>query len=244
MDRMIYIAMTGASQAMNRQATVSNNLANAATPGFRAELAAFRALPVVGEGAATRAYVAQQTVGSDFSPGVLQQTNRDLDVAVEGAGWIAVQANGGEAYTRDGSFEIDANGLLRTRSGLPVIGDAGPITLPPGSRISIARDGTVSASLASNPSQTNDVGRIKLVNPDERTLERGSDGLFRPRDGSTAQADASVKVSNGSLERSNVNVVESLVDMIGYQRHYEMQLKLLQTAEQNASRSAQILTLS
>jgi flagellar basal-body rod protein FlgF len=165
-------------------------------------------------------------------------------VAVLTEGFIAVQTGSGEAYTRNGSLDIDATGMLRTRSGNPVLGDAGPIVIPPDSVITIGKDGTVSAAPANNPAQATPVGRIKLVKPDERTLDRGSDGLFRPRDGGGLQADAAVQISSGALEGSNVNAVEQLVKMIDYQRHYEMQIRLLQEADRNARAAAQIMTLS
>lgn len=245
MDRLIYVAMTAAKQATMQQATVANNLANATTPGFKEELAAFRAVQAVGgTGYQSRAFVLEQTTGSDFSAGTLQTTGRELDVAITTEGMFTVQTGNGEAYTRNGSLEIDATGLLKTRDGFPVTGDGGPITLPANSVITFGRDGTVTAAPVNDPSQTNAVGRIKLVKPDEAQLERGSDGLFRPRDGQPLQADAAVQMSNGMLEASNVNSVEQLVKMIDYQRHYDMQVRMLQTADQNARSAAQLLTMS
>lgn len=245
MDRLIYVAMTGAKQSSNQQATVANNLANATTPGFRAELAAFRAVPVQGgTGLPTRAFAVEQTTGSDFSPGAVQITNRSLDVAVVSGGFLAVQTPGGEAYTRNGSLQVDANGLLRSSKGAPVLSDAGPITLPPDSIITIAADGTISAAPNNNPAQANEVGRLKLVRPNDAELERGSDGMFRLRSGAVAQADPTVQLQSGALESSNVNAVEQLVKMIDFQRHYDMQVRLLQTADQNARAAAQVMTLS
>lgn len=245
MDRLIYVAMTGAKQSSFQQTTVANNLANASTPGFRAELAAFRAIPVQGgTGLPTRAFTLEQTTGSDFSPGTLQMTGRSTDLALQNEGFFAVQTPSGEAYTRNGSLQIDANGILRTGKGDPVLGDAGPITLPPDNVITFAKDGTISAAPSNNPSQSNAVGRLKLVKPDETQLDRGSDGLFRLRDGSTAQNDAGVQVIGGALESSNVNAVDQLVKMIDFQRHYDMQVRLLQAADQNAKSAAQILVLT
>lgn len=245
MDRLIYVAMTAAKQSSLQQATVANNLANAATPGFKQELAAFRAVQAVGgTGYQSRSFVLEQTTGSDFTPGTLQTTGRDLDVAITTEGMFTVQTGNGEAYTRNGSLEIDATGLLKTRDGFPVLGDAGPIVLPANSVITFGRDGTVSAAPVEDPAQTNEIGRIKLVKPNERELERGSDGLFRPRDGQPAQVDATVQMTSGMLEASNVNSVEQLVKMIDYQRHYDMQVRMLQTADQNARAASQVLQLS
>ena len=145
MDRMIYVAMSGAKQALGQQATVAHNLANLTTNGFRAETSVFRAVPVVGEGAPTRAFVVDSTPGADFTPGVIQTTGRDLDIAVQGKGWIAVQAaDGSEAYTRNGSLQLNANGVLQTRNGNAVLGDGGPLSIPSDTLITIAGDGTVS----------------------------------------------------------------------------------------------------
>ena len=146
MDKLIYVAMNGAKQALWQQGTTSHNLANVATTGFRAQMDSFRALPVVGEGAKTRSFVVDSTIGTNFDVGVIQQTGREFDVAVQGKGWIAVQApGGGEAYTRNGSFEVSQNGMLQTRNGLNVMGDAGPISVPPDNDITFGVDGTISA---------------------------------------------------------------------------------------------------
>lgn len=244
MDRLIYVAMTGAKHTMLQQATVANNLANATTTGFRAQTVALRAAPVIGEGMPTRAFVVDTTPGADFRPGAIQHTGRDLDVAVEGRGWIAVQAaDGSEAYTRAGSLEPNANGVLQTRGGLNVMGDGGPISVPPDTRISVGRDGTVSTVPEGNrPQQVSSLGRIKLVNPDESLLVRGSDGLFRMRDGSTATADEKVRVVGAALEGSNVNAVEAMVTMITLARQFDMQIKMMQNAEGNARQADQLLS--
>jgi flagellar basal-body rod protein FlgF len=245
MDRMIYVAMSGAKQAMSQQATAAHNLANLSTNGFRAETSAFRAVPVVGEGAATRAFVVDSTPGADFTPGVIQQTGRDLDVALQGKGWIAVQAlDGSEAYTRSGSLQVNANGVLQTRGNLAVLGDGGPISIPADTLITIAGDGTVSTVPTGNrPSGTSVAGRLKLVNPPEGDLERGNDGLFRLRGGATAPADANVKVISGALEGSNVNAVDSMISMISLARQFDMQMKLLQNADGNSRQAAQLLSV-
>ncbi len=246
MDRLIYTAMTGASHVLQQQAAVSENLANANTTGFRATLNTFRAVPLVGEGLPTRTFVVDSTTGSDFTPAVVQQTGRPLDVALLGAGWIVVQGTDSkEAYTRNGSFQVTANGVLQTRSGLNVLGDAGPITIPPDTEVTFAKDGTISTvPSGSGATSVVVVGRLKLVDPLANQLERGGDGLFRMKDGSTPSADANPKLVAGSLEGSNVNTVEAMVDMISLARQFDMQMKMLQSADRNAQQAASIMSLA
>ncbi len=244
MDKLIYTAMAGAKHLMARQDTTAQNLAQASTQGYRAQIDAFRAMPVTGDGADTRAFAVDATVGTDFTPGPIQQTGRDLDVAIAGRGWIAVQGNdGNEAYTRFGGLDVTAEGLLQTRTGLPVLSDGGgPINVPPDSRITIAGDGTVSAiSIAGSQTAVNTLGRIKLVNPEESELTRGGDGLFRAR-GGDAPADPTVRLSPKSLEGSNVNTVEAMVTMIAVARQFEMQMKMLSNAEENARQATRLLS--
>jgi len=246
MDRLIYTAMTGATHTLQQQASVSQNLANTNTPGFRASIDAFRAVPLVGEGLATRTFVVDSTAGTDFSAGVVQTTGRELDIAVDGKGWIAVEdANGKEAYTRNGSLQVSPNGILQTNSGLNVVGDGGSITIPPDTQVSIAKDGTIST--VPSTSQKNTVvvvGRLKLTNPAENQLVRGEDSLFRTKDGNAADADASVTVVSGSLEGSNVNTVDAMVNMISLARQFDLQMKMLQTADNNAKAASGLLTIS
>jgi flagellar basal-body rod protein FlgF len=246
MDRMLYIAMTGAKHTMWQQATVSNNLANATTTGFRAELDSFRALPVNGDGLQTRTFVVNSTAGVDFTPGAFQQTGRDLDVAIQGKGWIAVQTpDGSEAYTRNGSLQISVNGVLQTRGNMPIVGDAGPLSIPPETAVTVAKDGTVSTvPEGQNPNSVSVVGRIKLVNPPEADLVRGADGLFRLVNGTSVPADVNVTLSSGALESSNVSTVDALVGMISLGRQFEMQMKLIQNADSNARAASQILNLN
>jgi flagellar basal-body rod protein FlgF len=246
MDRMIYTAMTGAKHALEQQATVAHNLANATTTGFRAQLDEFRAVPVQGAPLATRAFVIDATVGTDFRAGAIQHTGRELDVAIQGQGWLAVEApDGSEAYTRNGSLHIDENGQLATASALPVLSDGGQLAIPPGSRLAVAKDGTISI-LPDGSAATGltTIGRLKLVNPPTSDLQRGDDGLFRLKDGGAATADPTVNVISGALESSNVNVVDAMVDMISLARQFEMQLKLLQNAESNDAKAAQMLSMS
>lgn len=246
MDRLVYIAMTGAKQAFEQQAVTSNNLANASTTAFKAELHAFRALPVTGPGLATRAFVADSTVGADMSSGSMQTTGRDWDVAIRGKGWIAVQApDGTEAYTRDGSLELSPNGILQTRSGLNVLGDAGPIAIPPDGEFYVGTDGTISTiPNGQTPNTLANIGRIKLVNPPEKDLVRGDDGLFRLKDGSSSPADANVTLASGMLEGSNVNPVQAMVEFINQARSFELNLRLIRTAQDNADQAAKVLSLN
>jgi flagellar basal-body rod protein FlgF len=246
MDRLIYVAMTGAKQILEQQATTTHNLANASTTGFRAQLDSFRAVPVVGGQSPTRAFVVDSTVGSDFSVGPIQQTGRDLDVAVQGKGWLAVERpDGSEAYTRSGSLKINENGVLQTQSGLNVLGDGGPISIPPDVRVSIGKDGTVSSVLeGSKPGTTIEVGRLKLVNPDEANLVRGDDGLFSNQDGEPAEADANVTLIDGAVEGSNVNVVDAMVNMIALSRQFEMHMESLKRAESNDAKASEFLALN
>ncbi|MDY7537986.1 flagellar basal body rod protein FlgF [Undibacterium sp. RTI2.1] len=246
MDRLIYTAMTGAKHILEQQATNSNNLANATTTGFRAQIDSFRAVPVIGPGLPTRAFVVDATVGSDFSTGNAQITGRALDVAVQGKGWLVVQRDdGSEAMTRNGSLKLNENGVLQTLSGLNVVGETGPITVPPDVTITIASDGTIS-SVPNGPktSAVEIIGRLKLANPPEQNLVRGDDGLFKTKDGSALDADPAVNVAGGTLEGSNVSVIESMVSMINLARQFEMNMKLLQNAESNATKASQIMALT
>ena len=246
MDRLIYTAMTGAKHALEQQATTSHNLANATTTGFRAQIDQFRAVPVQGAILPTRAFVVDSTTGSDFRAGAIQHTGRELDVAVQGDGWLAVQAaDGSEAYTRNGSLKMDENGVLLTGDGLTVMGDGGPLSIPPGRNIALAKDGTISlVPDGSAATGLTSVGRLKLVNPPEADLVRGDDGLFRLKDGGAADADPNVTLISGALESSNVNVVDEMVNMISLARQFDMQMKLLQHAENNDGKAAQLLSMS
>jgi len=243
MDRMIYLSMSGAKALMQRQDALANNLANGSTDGFRADLMAFRAVPGEQPNAATtRVWSLEANAGFDAASGPIRQTGRSLDVALAGGGWLAVQgADGGEAYTRDGALEVGADGTLQNRRGQLVLGDGGPLSVPPGADVSIGGDGTVSARIGSQaPFQ---VGRLKLVNPPLEDLRKDADGLVRLRSGDEAPPDESVRVVPGSIEGSNVDVVQSMVGMIALARQFEMQMRLLQTAESNEQKASQLLSL-
>lgn len=246
MDKLVYTAMTGARQIMEQQAVTANNLANATTTGFRAQLDAFRAVPLKGEGLPTRAMVVDVTSGADFSPGSIHSTGRELDVALQGEGWIALQLeDGSEAYTRNGNLTLSENGVLQVAGGKQVSGDGGIITIPPNTTITIGRDGTVSGVSSATPGGAVTVlGRIKLVNPPAQQMVRGADGLFRLRDGAQADADVNVRLVGASLESSNVNLVNEMVTMIAQARAFEMHLNLLKNAESNDSRAAQTLSMN
>ena len=246
MARLIYTAMTGAKHVFMQQAGTANNLANASTIGFKAQEHRFRAVPVLGEGMPTRAFVVDASVSDVMDQGPLMFTGRNLDVAVNGKGWLAVQLpDGSEAYTRAGSLDVDVTGLLQTKAGNPVVGDGGPINIPPDNTIEIAPDGTVSVvPTFGTPNNTNAIGRLKLVNPPEAEMVRGADGLFHLRSGQPAPADQSLQVSSGTLEGSNVNVADAMVNLISLSRQFEMQIKMMQTADTNAQRADQLLSMT
>ncbi|MEJ1961974.1 MAG: flagellar basal-body rod protein FlgF [Gammaproteobacteria bacterium] len=243
MDKMLYVAMSGAKETLRAQTANSHNLANASTNGFRADLSAFQSRAVTGSGFASRVYAQNTTTGWDASVGAQMFTGRELDVAVQGDGFIAVQARDGrEAYTRAGDLMIDANGQLMTKTGLPVLGDGGPVSVPPNNSLAIAPDGTISiVPQGQGPETTASIGRIKMVNPGNDQLDRGEDGLFRMKDGSDAPADANAKLASGALEASNVNAAQAMVNMIELARNFELQVKAIKTAEDNGAASSQLL---
>jgi flagellar basal-body rod protein FlgF len=240
MDRMIYLSMAGAKMNMQRQDVLSNNLANVSTTGFRAELQAIRAVPVRGDGATTRVYSLETTVGYDDAAGPVTVTGRPLDVAMQGRAWMTVQAlDGTEAYTRAGTMEVLPDGTLVTPGGLPVMGDGGPITVPPETEVTIAPDGTVSAKQANG--LITQAGRLKMVVPEEK-LKRGDDGLFRTANGDPLPLSDVARLQSGALEGSNVSPIETMVSMIAAARQFEAQMKMMQTAEQDEKAAAQLLS--
>jgi flagellar basal-body rod protein FlgF len=244
MDGLIYTAMSGANAAAQRQAVLANNLANASTNGFRAELSTFRAVPVLGDGASTRVLTLQATAGHSSTPGAAQRTGRSLDAMAVGDAWFGVQGlDGTEAYTRNGSFQVSPEGNLMTSGGLTVLSDGGsPITVPTGAEISIGFDGNLSAKVSNQPPSV--VGRLKLATPTlDDPLKRSNDGLFRAASGDPLPNDTNARVQVGSLESSNVNVIEAMVGMIQTAREFETQTRLLQTAESNDRSAAQLLGL-
>lgn len=246
MDRFLYIAMNGATNALHAQQTNANNLANVSTVGFKAELDHFQSQSVYGPGYASRAYASDVRSGIDFKQGAVMTTGRDLDVVINAEGWFAVQADDGStAYTRRGDLRIDPAGLLLNGANQIVLGEGGPVTLPEFESLVIGRDGTISIRAAGQAANTLvAVDRLLLVNPPLESLERGSDGLFRTKDGVTAAADAEVTLTGGALEASNVNTVDAMVNMMEYARFYETQVKLMNVANENDASSARLMRLS
>jgi flagellar basal-body rod protein FlgF len=246
MDRAIYTAMGAANAALNRQAVTSNNLANASTPGFRAQLMAYRAVPLDGPSVQTRTLVTESTPYHDNTMGSVNQTGRDLDVALPQDGWLAVQlADGSEGYTRDGNIEVDSEGQLRVR-GFPLLGDGGPLTVPPQSQITLAPDGTITALGAGDEATAvAQVGRLKLVNAPIQTLQHGDDGLFHPvaNPQQPLPADLEMKVMPGAIESSNVSPVKAMVDMIATSRSFDMQMKVISSVDDNAKNANQLLSI-
>ncbi len=243
MDKLLYLSMTGATQTMLAQTAHANNLANATTTGFKADLAQARAMSVIGEGYASRAYAMTERPATDLSEGVASHTGRDLDVAIQASGWIAVQSNdGSEGYTRAGELQVDVNGMLRTGRGLPVIGEGGPIQLPPSSKVDIGADGTITVRVLGDQADTLAVvDRIKLVNPEGRDLTKSSDGLMRLKNGEQAPLDPLVRLQSGHVESSNVNAVNELTSIIDLSRRFEMNIKMMKNAKENADAAAKIM---
>ena len=247
MDRAIYIAMTGAKNNMMSQTSHANNMANLSTSGFKADFEQSRSMGVYyGDGQPTRAYALTESPSADFDSGPMMSTGNPMDVAIQGQGFIAVQApDGSEAYTRAGNLTIDASGTLRTANGLAVLGNSGPINFPPLDKLEIGSDGTISIIALGQGAETMvDSNRLKLVNPDLKNVEKGADGLFRQRDGLTAEVSASVRVAGSMLEGSNVNAMSEFTQILTLARQYEMQVKLMKTADENAAASAQLLQMS
>jgi len=245
MDRFLYIAMTGARETMRAQAVNSNNLANVSTTGFQADLETFRSLPVYGPGHASRVYSVSDGNGIDFEPGTIMKTGREMDIAVDGEGWIAVQAaDGADAYTRAGDLQVDSLGLLRNGAGFPVMGNGGPIAVPPFEKMEIAADGTITIRpLGQAVNALAVLDRIKLVNPPHAGLVRDSDGLIRMRNNQPAEVDGRVRIQSGAIESSNVNPVEAMVNLIEHARLFETQVKMMKAAEDNERASSQLMRL-
>ncbi|MEW8522027.1 MAG: flagellar basal body rod protein FlgF [Candidatus Thiodiazotropha endolucinida] len=246
MDRMLYIAMSGAKETLIAQASNSNNLANVNTPGFMEDLNQFRSMPVFGQGYPTRVYALDERPNINFDRGSIQSTGNSLDLAIKGDGYFAVQAaDGSEAYTRRGDLKVDANGLVTNGEGLPLIGNSGPIALPPYERLEIAPDGTITIlPEGSTPEALAIVDRIKMVNPDTEQLFKGEDGLMRLLEGEESDADAATELVSGALESSNVNVADTLVTMIELARKFEMQVNMMKTAEDLDNASVRLMSMS
>ncbi|MGH8549227.1 MAG: flagellar basal-body rod protein FlgF [Methylococcales bacterium] len=245
MDRSLYVAMSGAKQILQAQTSNSHNLSNANTTGFRADLEQFRSMPVFGPGYPSRVYAMVERPGVDFTPGVLQKTGRDLDVAIHGDGWLAVVSRDGtEAYSRAGELQLTPEGLLTTADGLAVVGNGGPIALQPAQKIEIGADGTISIiPLGEGATTLAVVDQIKLVNPSADQLEKRNDGLIYMQSGTPAPASADVKLVSGAVESSNVSAVDAMVDMIELARRFELQVKIMKSISDNDAASAQLMRM-
>jgi len=249
MDRAIYTAMGAANAALNRQAVTANNLANVSTNGFRAQLTAYRAVPVNGPTDATRVLVTESTPYNDYTMGAVNQTGRSLDVAMPQNGWLAVQLpDGSEAYTRDGNIEVDSEGQLRVK-GYPLIGDGGPIAIPPQAQVTIAPDGSITALGAGDePTALALVGRLKMATAEPHLLRNGDDGLFHvdpaQQQNPVLPADQDLRLMPGALESSNVSPVKAMVDMIATARGFDMQMKVISAVDDNAKNANQLLSIS
>ena len=242
--------MTGAKAATDQLAVTSNNLANALTPGFREMVSAFRAVPLRGDGepfqgngADTRVFNIDTTPGSNFTPGPIQTTGNTYDLAIKGEGMFAVRReDGSEAYTRSGKFFVDQNGVLSLGKDVVVVGTGGPINIPLNSLFQVAEDGSVYTQIPGT-SYINQTGKLKLVKPDESSLVRADDGLFNVS-GGNAEASGSVRVVQGAVEMSNVNSAAAMVSMISQSRMFELNMRSLTTADQNARSLTGLLSLS
>ncbi|AHG22047.1 flagellar basal body rod protein FlgF [Chania multitudinisentens RB-25] len=251
MDHAIYTAMGAARQTLEQQSVTANNLANASTPGFRAQLLALRAVPVAGPSVPTRTLVAASTPGVDLRQGPLNYTERPLDVALQQDGFLVVsQPDGSEAYSRNGNIQISATGQLIVQ-GRPLLGDGGPIDVPPQAQLTIAADGTISALNPGDPPNTlAQIGRLKLVKAAAFEVIRGDDGLFhlsaatQQQRGTTLPNDPQVRVMPGVLEGSNVKPTETMVEMIANARRFEMQMQVIQSVDENAQRANAVLAMS
>jgi flagellar basal-body rod protein FlgF len=246
MDKLLYVAMSGAKQIEHALAENSHNLANATTPGFKAQLLAFEAVPVKDSGNATRVYAGVGSIGLNYSAGPLVSTGRDLDIAIKSDGWIAVSDSAGEeAYTRRGDLRIDTNGILQNGAGHQILGNAGPVAIPPAEKLEIGGDGTISIRpVGQTANALAIVDRIRLVKLDPSLLQKGDDGLMRLQNGASASPDATVQLVNGSIEGSNVNAVEALVNMIALSRAFETQIRLIRDTSELDTASANIMRLA
>jgi len=246
MDRSLYIAMSGAKQTLLAQASNANNLANSQTTGFKSDLEQFRAMPVFGPGFPTRVYAMAERPGTDLSMGSIHTTGNDLDVAIKGEGWFAVEGQDGqEAYTRAGDLRITPEGRLETGTGVAIYGNDGPISIPPAEKIDIGNDGTISiVPVGENATTLAVIDRIKLVKPELSNLEKLNDGFMHTKDGSLPVADASVSIVQGALEGSNVNAVSALVEMIELARNFELQTKVMKSADDNSGISAKLMQMA
>ncbi len=260
MIRSLWISKTGLDAQQTQIDVIANNLANVSTNGFKKSRAVFEDL-LYQTLRQPGAQSTQQTqipsglqVGTGVRPisterlytqGNLQQTGNNLDVAIQGAGFFQVQMpDGTTAYTRDGSFQMDAQGQLVTSSGYRL---QPSVTIPPNAQsITIGSDGTVTVKLQGQAAPTQ-VGTIQLasfVNP--AGLQGHGENLFQETASSgtpstnTPGTNGLGTLNQGYVETSNVNVVEELVNMIQTQRAYEINSKAIQTSDQMLQRLSQM----
>jgi flagellar basal-body rod protein FlgF len=245
MDRLIYTSLTAMRGAMARQTTIANNLANAQTTGFRADLAEAQSLWLDGQGIDARAMASEEVLAADMKSGTVMSTGRDLDIALSGDAMLSVQADNGEiGYTRRGDLMLSETGLLTTGDGKPVQGSQGPITLPPADSINIDVEGRVwIVPTGGDPAQPQEVDRLKLASPAGSDVVKGLDGLFRVRDGGVLPDDPDARVITRSLEGSNVSATQALVDMIEASRSWDTQLKLIGDARDMDAATADLMSL-
>jgi len=245
MDNMIYVAMSGARETMRAQTVVSHNVANISTVGFRAMQLSLQSAPIPGQGFDSRINAVSGPEGWDSASGSMIDTGQELDVAIQGDGWLAVQTDdGSEAYTRAGSLRVNASRMLETSSGQLVLGNGGPISLPQYQTIDIGYDGQISiVPTGQNPDTVVDVDRLKLVNPPVGELVPAGNGLFRMATGEEVFADPTVRVNNEQLEDSNVNPSAVLVQMIELSRHYEMQIRAMTVADENDEAASRLMQM-
>ena len=245
MDRLVNTALTAMRGAMARQAAVANNLANVNTVGFRAEVANAETRWIKGDTFDTRAQASEQVIAADMAQGAVTATGNPLDVAVDGDALLSVQAqDGSEAYTRRGDLKVTESGLLTTGDGLAVLGEGGPIVLPQMDSVSIAQDGSIwGVPQGGDPANPQQVDQLKLVNAAGSSIAKGKDGLFREVNGGALPADPLATVTSGSLEGSNVNATDALIQMIEASRAYETQVKMIDTAKQLDDGGASLMRL-
>ena len=245
MDRLIHTSLSALRGAMHRQTTVAHNLANANTTGFRREIGSAQALWIRGPGFDARAQSSQVVLAADMSAGPVNQTGRELDVALQGDALLAVQpASGGEAYTRRGDLQMSPSGVLTTGDGHVVLGEQGPVTIPPADSVRIDQDGTIwIVPTGSDPNQPVQVDRLKLASPAGSEIRKALDGLFRVPDGGVLPADPQARLTPRSLEGSNVEVTQGLMDMIEASRGWETQLRLITTARDIDTAAADLMRL-
>jgi flagellar basal-body rod protein FlgF len=246
MDRLLYVAMTGAAHIDRAQTVHANNLANVSTSGFRADLAQARAVQVNGDGFPTRVYALAEQPASDLRQGPLMETGRDLDVALRGDGFFAVQlADGSEAYTRAGDFVVDSLGTLRNGSGLAVLGDGGPITLPPYERLQIGADGSITIQPEGQGREALvQLDRLRLVRPEAGAVAKGADGLFRPVDDVALPSSPEVSVVSGFIESSNVNAIHEMTAILELARQFELEVRLMKSAQENDEAAQSLVSVN